>query len=93
MQEQPQEALRSLSNDEDRTSISCPHHRHVKREPSHRFSNKIALISKINFLYTLILLKQISRIFVNRSLLLSTIKYFGFDMDYTLAGLNLIASF
>jgi len=60
MQEQPQEAQRSLSSDGDRTSVSHPHHRLIKREPSHR-------------------------IFANRSLLLSTIKYFGFDMDYTLA--------
>jgi len=27
------------------------------------------------------------RIFVNRSLSLENIKFFGFDMDYTLAGL------
>lgn len=28
----------------------------------------------------------VSRIFVNRSLHLEKIKFFGFDMDYTLAG-------
>ena len=28
----------------------------------------------------------ISRVFVNRSLMLEKVKYFGFDMDYTLAG-------
>ena len=31
------------------------------------------------------------RIFVNRSLNLSKIKFFGFDMDYTLAGIKTVA--
>jgi len=30
------------------------------------------------------------RIFVNRSLNMSKIKYIGFDMDYTLAGIPII---
>jgi len=32
------------------------------------------------------LLNFVCRVFVNRSLLMKKIKFFGFDMDYTLAG-------
>jgi len=31
-------------------------------------------------------LNPLYRVFVNRSLLLDRVKYYGFDMDYTLAG-------
>jgi len=33
------------------------------------------------------ILPRISRIFVNRNMLMEKIKFFGFDMDYTLAGI------
>lgn len=29
----------------------------------------------------------VSRVFVNRSLMLEKVKFYGFDMDYTLAGM------
>ena len=37
------------------------------------------------YCYSLLLISYSFRIFVNRSLALEKIKYYGFDMDYTLA--------
>lgn len=57
-------------------------HQHHKREPSHRYF-QIQINPKLvhSFIF-------FSRVFVNRSLQLSKIKFFGFDMDYTLAGIE-----
>jgi hypothetical protein len=34
-------------------------------------------------------ISPIYRVFVNRSLMLEKVKFFGFDMDYTLAGMEI----
>jgi len=43
------------------------------------------LFSYGNFIFKM-LFSLLCRVFVNRSLHLENIKYYGFDMDYTLAG-------
>lgn len=35
----------------------------------------------------------VCRVFVNRSVSMDKIKYIGFDMDHTLAGISLIANY